>query len=202
MTPDRSPPPDAAVAQLLPALKRRGGVVLVVGAAGRAHAEICERFLGDDEKKRVVFRTDGIARGDDEGGSVDRVVDRQVPTRSATGSVDADPNALSPLLAEFSRVLSEEAVDDADLRACFDSLRPFADGVTEPSLTNALGSFRETALETGAVVHVHLPVMLEVVPLGVFDAVDAVVELSERPDGTYQRWHLPDREHATNWVEV
>ena len=95
-----------------------------------------------------------------------------------------------------------ETVTGDTVRVCFDSLRPFVDATDTPTLVSSLESLRETASDTGTVVHLHLPAMPEVVPAPLFGAVDAVVEVRRRGGTTYQRWQVPSEADPTDWVPV
>jgi NAD(P)-dependent dehydrogenase (short-subunit alcohol dehydrogenase family) len=199
---DRSPPEDAAIAQGLASLKRQGGTVLVVGAATTAHADACDRFLGDEDHERVFVRTDRAVRPD-EASTDAAVVERAVPTRGASAEAAApSPIDVTMLTADVESAMLEAAAADETVRVCFDSLRPLVDVVDWPALVSFLDSVRETARETGAVVHFHLPAMTEAVPSDLFEAVDAVVELNAQGHATYQQWHLPETGKTSEWVEI
>lgn len=197
---DEGPPTDAAIAQGLSALKRDGGSVLVVGAGRVGHADVCERFLGDDTE-RVFVRTEGSLHCEADGAAV---VDRPVRTRSATSAASGadSPPSLESLRREVRATMERVADEGATLRVCFDSLGPFIDVTPESELVSFLESLRGTAHEFDAVVHVHLPAMVEAVPEGFAGAVDAVVELNRRGESTYQQWYLPEVGETSAWVSV
>lgn len=202
---DRSPPEDAAIAQGLASLKRQGGTVLVVGAATTAHADACERFLGDADHEQVFVRTDRTVRPEEESSEAAAVIERPVLTRggSASGETTRTSVVDTGMLASDIESAMREAADDAEtVRVCFDSLRPLIDGVDRPSLVSFLDTVRGVARETGGVVHFHLPAMVDAVPAGLFDAVDAVVELNGQGHATYQQWHLPESGETSEWVEI
>lgn len=192
------PPTDAAVAQGLAALKREGGSVLVVGAPHASHTDVCGRFLGENTD-RVLVRTDGSVHREADFAAV---VDRPVKTRSAARAAPSTPVGLDSLLRDVRSTMRRVADGDSTLRVCFDSLSPFVDSTPVPELASFLESLRETARETGAILHVHLPAMAGAVPEALLDSVDAVVELSRRGESTYQQWRLPEEEATTEWVSV
>jgi NAD(P)-dependent dehydrogenase (short-subunit alcohol dehydrogenase family) len=194
---DSEPPTDAAVAQGLAALKREGGSVLVVGAATGAQRDVCERFREGEETVSVA--TDSPVRED----GVDAVVERSFPTRSATAANDASSSAdVTSLAGDLEAAMREHAREDATLRVCFDSIRPFVAATDPPTLATALSSIRETARETGSVVHLHLPAMPEAVPRRLHDAVDALVEVRRVKGTVCQRWRFPGATGTTDWVEM
>lgn len=199
-----SPPPfDAAVAETLSAVKRRGGSVLVVGPSEVSHTDICRRFL-DGDAEEIAVRTERSTSG---GNTVDRVIERTIPTRSVSASRSA--GGTSPTSVDIESVsedlrteMRDAAGEASSLRVCFDSLRPFVDSGADRRLADALGAIRSTARETDAVVHFHLPAMQAAVPSALFDAVDLVVEVRRQGDSTYQRWQLGSEEPTTEWVAV
>ncbi|MFW5965003.1 MAG: DUF7504 family protein [Natronomonas sp.] len=199
-----SPPPfDAAVAETLSAVKERGGSVLVVGPSEASHTDICRRFL-DGDTEEIAVRTERSMTG---GNTVDRVIDRTIPTRSASASRTArEPSPRTLDIESVSEDLRAEMRDAAggasSLRVCFDSLRPFVDSGEDRRLADALEAIRSTARETDAVVHFHLPAMPAAVPSTLFDAVDLVVEVRRQGDATYQRWQLDSGEPTTEWIPV
>jgi hypothetical protein len=199
-----SPPPfDAAVAEALSAVKRRGGSVLVVGPSEVSHTDICRRFL-DGDAEEIAVRTERSTSG---GNTVDRVIERTIPTRSVSASRSA--GGKSPTSVDIESVsedlrteMRDAAGEASSLRVCFDSLRPFVDSGADRRLVDALDAIRSTARETDAVVHFHLPAMQAAVPSALFDAVDLVVEVRRQGDATYQRWQLGSEEPTTEWVAV
>lgn len=199
---DRSPPDDAAIAQGLASLKRQGGTVLVVGAATTAHADACNRFLGGDDGEQVFIRTDRAVRPDRESPEAAAVVERAVPTRSTSTATPSSPVDPGTLAADVESAMREAAADVDTVRVCFDSLRPLIDTTDRPQLVSFLDTVRAAALETEAIVHFHLPAMVEAVPSSLFETVDAVVELNGRGHATYQQWHLPESGETSEWVEI
>ena len=194
---ESEPPTDAAVAQGLAALKREGGSVLVVGAATGAQRDVCERFRAGEEAVSVA--TDSPVRED----TVDAVVERSFSTRSAPAS-DAPSQAgdVTSLAGDLEAAMWEHAPEDATLQVCFDSIRPVVATTDPPTLATDLSSIRETARETGSVVHLHLPAMAEAVPRRLHDAVDALVEVRHVKGTVCQRWRFPGATGTTDWVQT
>jgi hypothetical protein len=196
---DDGPPTGAVVSQGLSALKREGGSVLVVGAARVGHADVCERFLGADAA-RVLVRTEGSVHCDVDAAAV---VERPVKTRSAAATAPSKPTPdLESLRRDVGSAVRGVAGDEATPRVCFDSLGPFLERSSESELVSFLESLRRAAREAGAVVHVHLPAKVDVVPEALYGAVDAVVELHRRGESTYQQWHLPEADETSEWISV
>lgn len=202
------PPDDAAVAQGLSALKREGGSVLVVGPVRDSHDDVCERFLAVDEAdgaddrdadvRRVYVHTEGELQADADAAAV---IERPVKTRSVA-SASPSPTGIESISRELRSTMERFGDDEGSLRVCFDSLRPFVDSTPAPELASALESLRGSARKNDAVLHVHLPAMVEAVPEPLYDAVDAVVEVTRRGESTYQQWHLPSADRTSEWVLV
>lgn len=200
---DGSPPEDAAIAQGLASLKRQGGTVLVVGAATTAHAAVCERFLGGDHEQ-VFVRTDRVVRPDDESPDAAAVVERPVRTRSACTDAPSAHSPIDPdvLVDDVRSAMRAAAHDDRPPRVCFDSLRPLVDEREWQTLVAFLEAVRETAGDIGAVVHFHLPAMVEAVPSALVETVDAVVEVNCQGHATYQQWRIPESGATSEWLEL
>lgn len=190
------PPTDAAITQALSALKREGGTILVVGAVDEAHTDICGRFLGE-EAGSILVSTDGNAGTHHEDIDPLETIECSVLTRSAAQSASSSVDISS--IESRLRAAMREA-DTEKLRVCFDSLRPFVgrDSRIAPSLER----LRETARETDAVVHIHLPAMADGVPEAILEAADAVVEVTRRNGTTYQQWRISCSDPDTGWVPV
>lgn len=199
-----SPPPfDAAVAETLSAVKQRGGSVLVVGPSEASHTDICRRFLDGDAEK-IAVRTERSASSET---TVDRVIERTAPTRSASASRSSSrqlPRSvdIESVSEDLRTEMRDTAGEASSVRVCFDSLRPFVDSGADRQLADALEAIRATARETDAVVHFHLPAMRGAVSSTLLDAVDLVVEVRRQGDATYQRWQVGSEEPTTEWVLV
>lgn len=195
------PPPDAAVAQGLAALRRDGGSVLVVGGATRAHGAVCGEFLGGDAEQ-VVVCTEGSVRRDCDDVEPTTVIERPVKTRSAASSAPGPPSDLESIEADLRASVDRLAADGSPVRVCVDSLRPFVDESDHRRLVSFLRDVRAHARSSGTIVHLHLPALPEAIPAGLFEPVDAVVELQQIGERAYQQWHLPETGDTSAWVDV
>lgn len=198
---DEGPPPDAAIAQGLAALKHDGGAVLVVGAAAGAHDAICAEFL-DADSEQVVVCTEGSVRADCDHVDPTTVIERPVKTRSATATTPSEPSDLGSIGDELASSVERLAAGGSSVRVCVDSLRPFVDDTGHRRIVAFLEDVRDLANGTGAVVHVHLPALPEAIPAGLFETVDAVVELEQIGERAHQQWHIPERASTSGWVEI
>lgn len=197
---DEGPPPDAAIAQGLSALKREGGSVLVLGAAPDAHAAVCEEFLGADTEQ-VVVCTEGSVRTECDTVEPTTVIERPVKTRS-TAAQPSGPSDMGAIEEDLAAAVGRLAADGSSVRVCVDSLRPFVDDADRSRLLAFLREVRSLAASTGTVLHLHLPAPPEAVPVGLFETVDAVVELQQLGEHAHQRWHVPERASTSEWVRV
>lgn len=206
MKKDEQPTTDGVVAQTLAGLKRRGCSLLYVGASCSAHADACDRASGADSEgvRRLLVRTDryeSCVNGD-----VERVIDVPTPTRraatvSSTPSVPETDRLAREIAAEM-QALAADVDRIGGVRVCFDSLRPFVEVVDDRHLRAFLEELSDAARETEAVVHTHLPATLDAIPVWLFECFDAVIEVSGQGETTFQRWHFPDCDTPTEWVEV
>lgn len=200
---DEGPPSDASVVQGLAALKRKGGTVLVVGAAGLAHVDVCRRFLtSESDGENVLVCTDGSVQTKCLDPAPAAIIERSVPMRSATASTSVTFPDLGSIVQELQATMSALAGEESSLRVCFDSLRPFVDTTDETTLVSVLDSLREVARETDALVHIHLAAMPDSIPPVFFENVDAVVEVIRQGEATYQQWYLPGASATTSWTEI
>jgi len=194
------PPSDGRLAQGLAALKREGGLVLIIGAASVAHGDICRRFLEGDDA-RVLVDTDGLVRDDDMEAAEE--IRKPVLTRSSPAVATSRPvPGFASIVAELEAKMWSTAREGDAPKVCFDSLRPFVDMTDTQTLVSGLESIAETASDVDAVVHVHIPAMVKATPSELYDAVDAVVEVHHHGGTTYQRWQLPEETELTEWVEI
>lgn len=198
---NEGPPPDAAIAQGLSALKRDGGTVLVLGAAPDAHDAVCEEFLGGDTEQ-VVVCTEGSVRTECDSVDPTTVIERPVKTRSAATTHSSDPSDLESIEDELTDAVDRLAANGASVRVCVDSLRPFVDDAERHRLGAFLRSVGTLAASTGSVVHLHLPAPAEAVPADLFETADAVVELQQIGEHAHQRWHIPQEAVSSEWVRV
>lgn len=217
---------EAAFAQSLSALKSRGSNLLVVGTAlESAHRDACDRLLGDVEgvpRRRVLVRTDGAGGcglGPRPGASprTTRVVERVTETRSAatvgrsdsvfptTRLDDGGPDDLATAVVGEIDDLVEVAGDPepAELRLCFDLVRPLLAENDVADVYDALDRITARVREYRGMGHYHLPadpdeqVVRELEPL-----FDAVIELRLRDGQADHNWKLVDSDVESGWLPL
>lgn len=211
----------AAFTQALASLKRRGSNLLLVGATNDgAHVDACRRLLGADgsARRRLFVFTDRdhsapVPQGADESA----VVEYESKTRSAaTEETDADagsaPTRRVVTLDELGEATRsaiesiESAAGDlspAELRVCFDSLRPIIEEYSEERVFRFLHALTGDVRSVRGMGHFHLPVAFDdptvrtIAPL-----FDAVVEVRTQGEESHQRWHLRDEDVSTDWLPL
>jgi hypothetical protein len=207
---------DAALAQTLAGLKRRGCNLLVVGSdKRRAHARACERLRGDADagpRRRVVVRTaagpDHVARGDpdvevDAGGPTTR----SAATAGSAAAADPldSPSALAGATVDAVDGLepADRAFEPAELRLCVESLLPLAATHGADRLRALLGPVTERVQAADGIGHYHLPLAADD-PLveELTPRFDAVIHLRTRDGDPEHRWDLVERDVDSGWLPL
>ena len=212
----------AAFTSTLASLKRRGSNLLLVGTVGETtHADACGRLLGSDDawRRRLFVRTEGegaTARSPDADEA--EVVRYEHTTRSAAGASTASPTS-PPTSDRSARTLTglaetvDEAIEEiddaagglgpAELRACFDSLRPLLEEYPEHEVFRFVHSITAAVRTVNGMAHYHLPVPYDSATVRTLGPLfDAVIEVRSGPDGPQQRWHLRDTDVTTDWLQL
>jgi hypothetical protein len=217
----------AAFSQGLAALKRRGSSLLITGAAvDEAHLAASQRLLGaaDTTRRRLLVFTDGTPSLDGRVAPLERgadrvaVIDATSLTRASTAATAASATypltrvapddmvslgtAISDAITEFDTAVN--GLESAELRVCFDSLRPLLDEDDQRDVFHFLHAVTSDIHRVNGMGHFHLPVPRDdptaeaLAPL-----FDAVIELREASDGEYQqRWTLRDHDITTDWLPL
>lgn len=214
----------AAFAQALSALKERGSNLLVVGGALEgAHADACDRLLGDEverPRRRVFVSTDGTT-GCFPGPRATtpdrtRVVARETATRSVatapaspadapTAQVpDSDVGELASAVDDAVADLEPAAgFDPAELRLCFDSLVPLLADHEEESVFRMLALVTSLVQSVDGMGHYHLPVDGEDEAVALLEPLfDAVIHLRVREGTSEHNWRLVDRDVESGWLPL
>jgi len=206
---------DAALAQTLAGLKRRGCNLLVVGSdKRRAHVRACERLRGDADagpRWRVVVRTPA-SPNHAAGGDADATVRAGGPTtRSVTAATGGDgpsrdsPTALAGATVDAIDELEADAegFEPAELRLCVESLLPLAATHGADRLRALLGPVTERVRAADGIGHYHLPLSADD-PLvaDLAPRFDAVIHLRTRDGRPEHRWELVDRDVESGWLPL
>jgi hypothetical protein len=203
-------------------LKRHGCSLLLVGSVpGRTRLSAVRRLLGDDTlpRRRVVAVTDEAPRritgllGPNDARILDHASASGV--RGATSTVPPatdDPRVrhVESGLDTLARAIGEEidriergrTLDSAELRLSVDSLRPLLGGHHVESVGEFVESVGDRVRAADGMAHHVLPAPYDSgVVQSLTDSVDATVELRAKRTGPEQRWHLPDADLTTSWIE-
>ncbi|WP_255196121.1 DUF7504 family protein [Halorarius litoreus] len=213
----------AAFTQALAALKRRGSNLLVVGAtAGHTHTDACSRLLGDSsvDRTRLFVTTDrhGGTTGTDACLGDDTVIEYATTTRGAAAAQPAtaggstleadvtqveDLPALGRAVSAAIDTAAADGLDPAELRLCFDSLRPLLEEQDEESVFRFLHALTSEVRSVQGMAHYHLPVAFDTRTVRTFSPLfDAVVELRTQGGHPQQRWHLHEADVTTDWLDL
>lgn len=215
----------AAFTQALASLKRRGSNLLVVGAAnGDTHADACSRLLGENhvDRTRVFVSTDGTSAAADREAraSGDHVVEYATSTRGAAAAAGTaadgptldgpdttvtveDLPSLGRAVADAIDEAGSDSLDPAELRVCFDSLRPLLEEHDEQEVFRFLHALTSEVRSVRGMGHYHLPVALDDRTVRTLRPLfDAVVEIRSQGGGAQQRWHLSEADITTDWLDL
>lgn len=218
----------ATFTRALASLKRRGSNLLLVGAGtDRTHVDACRRLLGDedtDRKRLFVFTDRDGCRGDEETtpGAGTTVVEYATRTRGATaaqpspaagpatGPRTTDSRTVVDDLASLGRTVGAAVAafeDDAggmapaQLRLCFDSLRPLLEEHDEQEVFRFLHAMTGDVRAVRGMGHYHLPVAYDNATVRTLAPLfDAVVEIRSQGTDAQQRWHLREAGVTTDWL--
>jgi len=206
-------------------IKRNGGNLLVVGSVpdsvldtasslllGETAVGRTRVFALHDRDVATARRRLSLARSSGENA---RVVDYHTGARSATASapeevgptvdrVTGDLDALRDAVVDtVERLDDERRFDPAELRVCFDSLRPVVENHDEAAVEAFLGPICEAVEAASGMGHYVLPVAYDSPAVqSVAGTFDAVVELRTGDAGPEQRWHLRETDHTTGWFDL
>jgi len=216
-------PSDERVAftSALARLKREGSNLLVVGGSSDvAHAEACDRFLGDEigDRRRTFVSTErsSCVSADVCGDDAD-LIRYESPTRSAaatTGTADGSElptdgvsglSELGAAVVDSIRATDEEVggLEPAQFRLCLDSMRPLLEEHTEREVFRFLHAVTNEVRAADGMGHYHLPVGYDSETVRTLEPLfDAVVEVRAGPDGAQQRWHLRDVDADSDWLPL
>ena len=206
-------------------IKQNGGNLLVVGSVPDSILDAASALLLGDT---AVGRTRVFALHDRDVETARRrlslagstgedahVVDYHTGARSAAATtadgvgptVDHVAGDVDDLRAEvvdaIERFDDERFFDPAELRVCFDSLRPVVENHDEAAVDAFLDPICEAVEDASGMGHYVLPVEYDSRSVqSIAETFDAVVELRAGDAGPEQRWHLRETEHTTGWFDL
>lgn len=219
----------AAFARTLPALKRDGSAVLVVGEdVTAAHKTACRQLCGfgdpddgDDGDEPVidrsryrVFVTDRADRDSHDpspNGTVRWIEYATAIDGDASVTDEQHPDDGDPLEALGVEIVDTVAELDADadglapaeLRVCVDSPVPLLREYDDERVFRLLHVTTAMIDHVNGMGHVHLPLARDHEIVALLEPLfDAVVELRERAGRYEQRWRLREQRIGTGWISL
>jgi len=207
-------------------LKQLGGNLLVVGAVPDSVIDTASvPLLGETGRERTRLfalhdRSIATARGRltmaDGTGSDAHIVDYHTGARSAATEtptsnaptvkrVDGDVDDFRDTIVETIDRLDERrgGFAPAELRFCFDSLRPLVENHDDAEVEAFLGHVCGRIKDVSGMGHYVLPIERDSAQVrSIEDAFDAIIELRAGSRGPEQRWHLHETHHTTEWFDI
>lgn len=221
------PAEGAAFAQALSGLKTRGSNLLVVGGAlESAHAEACDRLLGDatrEPRRRVFVQTDGtsgcgVSHAETTSESQARLVVRETETRSASATAEPSSNCVQRQhvvgddLGAFAAAIVDaidalepatREFDPGELRLCFDSLVPLFADHEDAAVFELLNLITARVRQKSGMGHYHLPVAEDTRTVALLEPqFDAVITLRVHDGRAEHNWQLLDRDVESGWLPL
>ncbi|WP_458209601.1 DUF7504 family protein [Haladaptatus sp. NG-SE-30] len=207
-------------------IKQLGGNILVVGSVPDSVVDAASTpLLGETAAGRTrVFalhdRSVSTARSrlsmSESGGGDAHIIDYHTGSRSAAagGSARVGPTVervegdiddfRDEIVSTIRRLDTEQGgFDPAELRFCFDTLRPLVETHHEAMVDAFLGTICETVKNVSGMAHYILPIARDSPYVrAITSRFDAVIELRVGDAGPEQRWHLRETEFTTEWFDL
>lgn len=207
-------------------IKQLGGNLLVVGTVPDSVIDAASvPLLGEMPRERVRLfalhdRSISTARSRlamaDGIGSNAHIVDYHAGARSAASQssasnvptierVDGDVDDFRSTIAETIDRLDESrgGFVPAELRFCFDSLRPLAENYDDAEVDAFLDPVCERIKDVSGMGHYVLPIERDSPQVrAIEDKFDAIIELRAGDSGPEQRWHLQETNYTTEWFDL
>lgn len=215
-------------AESLHELKQQGCLVLVTGQVGDdAKYAGCRRLLGDDlvETRRRLFLTTDTelsnhpgakatcahAHPDDSHAIRYVTAARSSATRAPTATLDVERDTveatLEAVLSKATDAVSRlheraDGFGPSELRVCLDDLDTLIACHDDVTVIEFVQGLRELVLEHRGMCHAHLSRSAPGVPVdALMPYFDAVLEVDSGEDYR-QRWHIPESDVSTEWLEL
>lgn len=200
--------------QRLQELKTRGCNILVTGNVDSyVFSRQLSKALGSPDCKQVLVSPDALTNPNQllpdglrpETSTVE-IVDRQHARHTDSSFASASGSLLERLsndvLDAVYRLDNEYQLDNNDLRIGVQSLNQISDRVDQQAVTRFIRSLAQTVEFVNGTVYYQFQDSSEraayLMDTGIFDAE---IELRNN-NRAEQRWHLPDDEITTDWVEL
>ncbi|WP_266078605.1 DUF7504 family protein [Haladaptatus caseinilyticus] len=207
-------------------IKQLGGNLLIVGSVPDSVVDAASTpLLGDTTRHRTrVFalhdRSVSTARSrlsmagstgknahivDYHTGSRSAATDETVQVGPTMEHVDGDLDDFRDEIVRTIRRLDGEGGGfvPAELRFCFDTLRPLVERHDDALVDAFLTPIFEAVRDVSGMGHFVLPVEFDSQPVrAIASKFDAVIELRAGGSGPEQRWHLRETDYSTEWFDL
>ncbi|SIR33208.1 hypothetical protein SAMN05421858_2287 [Haladaptatus litoreus] len=207
-------------------IKQLGGNLLVVGSVPDSVIDTASTpLLGETKRNRTRLfalhdRSISTARSRlSMAGSIGEnahIVNYHTDSRSAAADdsvrigpeierVDGDVDAFRDEIVATIRRLDAErgGFEPAELRFCFDTLRPLVESYDDALVDAFLGPICEATKDVSGMAHYILPIEYDSPPVrAIASKFDAIVELRAGDSGPEQRWHLRETGYTTEWFDI
>lgn len=211
-------------------LKHEGSALLVVGnLAPEQYQQACHHMLGDDTtatRRRVLVTTDQsesppttrLTQAAEQSQTDTATHIRYIASSRSASATGFSTTGLSTEYVDESDLSTlgikiSEAIDDfqqltsglspAELRVCFDSLRPLLGEHDTKTVFQFLHLLTGRVRDVRGMGHFHLPVASDDESVRILAPLfDATVELRCNDASVQQRWRIPDEDVTTSWFPV
>ncbi|GAA0226811.1 HalOD1 output domain-containing protein [Haladaptatus pallidirubidus] len=207
-------------------IKQLGGNLLVVGSVPDSVVDTASTpLLGETSRNRTRLfalhdRSISTARSRlSMAGSIGKnayIVDYHTDSRSTVAEdsvrilpeierIDGDIDDFRDKIVATIRRLDAErgGFEPAELRFCFDTLRPLVETHDDALVDAFLGPICEALKDVSGMAHYVLPIEYDSPPVrAITSKFDAIVELRAGDSGPEQRWHLRETNYTTEWFDI
>ncbi|WP_137284508.1 DUF7504 family protein [Halorussus salinisoli] len=212
-------------------LKERGSALLVVGNLPvDAYQTACRWMLGDEAvgpRRRILVVTDNqsptvesrlpknadasnlkvVSSTPNTRAAATNIVDNsQIDSKIEQSYIDLTNlgklgSTVSEMITEFNNEVDE--LDPAELRLCFDSLRPVLTEHSTSKVFKFVDLLASRVRKENGMSHFHLPLARNNETVRTFAPLfDAVIQLHEHDGQIEQRWELCESGLSSNWLPL
>lgn len=220
-----------SLAARLSKLKEEGSALLVVGSLPpEQYRHACHRMLGDDTastRRRILVTTTNATvppvkrlPPTDSQPQADTVTHITYGTQSRSATAEAATATIRPPTEHVDElnlstlgVTISEAIEDfqrivpdlapAELRVCFDSVRPLIAEHDTQTVFQFLHLLTGRIRDVRGMGHFHLPVASDNESVHILTPLfDTIVELRSNGENLQQRWRFPDEGISSSWMPL
>ncbi|MFB6120161.1 MAG: hypothetical protein ABEJ68_03480 [Halobacteriaceae archaeon] len=198
----------AAFDSALAALGESGGAFLVCGdVPSSVHEQACERWLGANDRQRLVVRTEGTRAAT---ATATETVTYETALRSAAAGTAAGAETTVTSLSDLGTTLVDaigrleaRAREPGDIRVCVEAVDPLRYDHDDETVFRFLHLLVNRVRAADALAHVHLAAAHEAEVTRTFASLfDGTVALRTAGGVAQEQWHLSDDDITTEWLPV